>query len=151
VFVALGIGLLMTGLTQLGGKMSQWQREGNNNLRGDAMVEDDEADAAVASAPSSSHHPPIWLACLAVFAYHMEYVLSFSFVGLVEPITYGTCDALRRLLIIVVGRQMFKGDKFTNTNLGGIFMALLGALLYSITSAKGGGGGGSILMKQQSI
>jgi len=69
----------------------------------------------------------------------MEYVLSFSFVGLVEPITYGTCDALRRLLIIVAGRQLFGGDKFSKTNLGGIFMALLGALMYSITSAKGVG------------
>ena len=67
----------------------------------------------------------------------MEYVLSFSFVSLVEPITYGTCDALRRLLIIITGRQLFGGDKFSKTNLGGICMALVGALMYSITSARG--------------
>ena len=50
--------------------------------------------------PARAAHPPCWLAGLAVVAYHLEYVLSFSFVGLVEPIAYGTCDALRRLLII---------------------------------------------------
>jgi hypothetical protein len=58
---------------------------------------------------------------------------------MVEPITYGTCDALRRLLIIVVGKQLFGGAKFSRLNLGGMMTALLGAMMFSITSAKGGG------------
>mmetsp|Transcript_15088 Transcript_15088/g.27306 ORF Transcript_15088/g.27306 Transcript_15088/m.27306 type:complete len:457 (-) Transcript_15088:13-1383(-) len=140
VFVALGIGCVMMGATQIVGRVRELQEYGsNNNIRSGATVGDEggDVDSAVGSSVSSSH-PPLWLTCLAVLAYHMEYVLSFSFVGLVEPITYGTCDALRRLLIIVMGRQLFGGDKFSKTNLGGIFMALLGALMFSITSANGG-------------
>lgn len=141
VFVALGIGLILTAANRIQGEIREL-REYGANIRnaategGGDMKEEEQAVVPT----SSSFHPPIWLSCLAVLAYHMEYVLSFSFVGLVEPITYGTCDALRRLLIIVAGRQMFGGDKFSKTNMGGIFMALLGALMYSITSAKGGGG-----------
>ncbi|KAL7536914.1 hypothetical protein ACHAXR_011315 [Thalassiosira sp. AJA248-18] len=129
VFVALGIGLIMTWANALPGKLKEL-REYGSNIRNVATADEEQA-------PSISFaHPPPWLTFLAVLAYHMEYVLSFSFVGLVEPITYGTCDALRRLLIIVTGRKLFGGDKFSKTNLGGIFMALLGALMYSITSAK---------------
>lgn len=139
VFVALGIGLLMTWANTLGGKLKEL-REYGSNIGNIATLSDDEQQEEVAILqPTSSSHPPSWLTYLAVLAYHMEYVLSFSFVGLVEPITYGTCDALRRLLIIVTGRQLFGGDKFSKTNLGGILMALLGALMYSITSAKTGG------------
>merc|ERR1719296_314902 len=136
VFVALGIGLVMTMANSIGGHLRELQQYGTN-VRNLAMA-DEEGGQDLPSTKTSSH-PPLWLTCLAVLAYHMEYVLSFSFVGLVEPITYGTCDALRRLLIIVMGRQLFGGDKFSKANLGGIFMALLGALLYSITSAGGGG------------
>eukprot|EP00578_Thalassiosira_sp_NH16_P014525 CAMPEP_0181118814 /NCGR_PEP_ID=MMETSP1071-20121207/23278_1 /TAXON_ID=35127 /ORGANISM="Thalassiosira sp., Strain NH16" /LENGTH=446 /DNA_ID=CAMNT_0023203337 /DNA_START=239 /DNA_END=1576 /DNA_ORIENTATION=- len=134
VFVALGIGLVMTMANSIGGHLRELQQYGTN-VRNLATA-DEEGGQDLPSTKTSSH-PPLWLTCLAVLAYHMEYVLSFSFVGLVEPITYGTCDALRRLLIIVMGRQLFGGDKFSKANLGGIFMALLGALLYSITSAGG--------------
>lgn len=148
VLVALGIGLLMVGANEVGGVLRHWKSE--NGFRGDGeeILEKDTTDGIspqhdqlqttmFARAPS---HPPLWLTVLAVLAYHMEYVLSFMFVGLVEPITYGTCDALRRLLIIVAGRQLFGGDRFSTVNMGGIGMALLGALMYSITSAKGFGG-----------
>ena len=135
VFVALGIGLLMTAMNSIGGRIQELRQYGAN-IRNTATEGDiTQQDIMPPDLPS---HPPIWLTCMAVLAYHMEYVLSFSFVGLVEPITYGTCDALRRLLIIVSGRQLFGGDKFSKTNLGGIFMALCGALMYSITSARGG-------------
>lgn len=134
VFVALGIGLFMTWANHLGGKLKDW-REYDTNLRTATVVAADEK--LPPSAPHiPSSHPPTWLASLAVLAYHMEYILSFSFVGLVEPITYGTCDALRRLLIIITGRKLFGGDKFSKTNLGGILMALLGALMFSITSSR---------------
>lgn len=78
--------------------------------------------------------PPVWLAWMAVISYHVEYVLSFTFVGLVEPITYGTCDAVRRLSIIIAGHKMFGGAPFSKLNLGGIGLALAGALAYSVFS-----------------
>jgi Triose-phosphate Transporter family len=78
--------------------------------------------------------PPFWVTAMAVMAYHVEYSLSFAFVRLVQPITYGTCDAIRRLCIILAGRQFFGGNKMTKTNMAGIALALLGALAYSITS-----------------
>jgi drug/metabolite transporter (DMT)-like permease len=76
--------------------------------------------------------PPAWLAAMATIAYHVEYVLSFTFVSLVAPITYGACDAVRRLSIIISGRAMFGGEPFTRLNIAGIAMALVGALSYSI-------------------
>jgi Triose-phosphate Transporter family len=79
--------------------------------------------------------PPIWLTVAAVTAYHVEYILSFCFVKLVQPVTYGTCDAIRRLTIILSGRCFFGGDKLTRLNMGGIALALLGALAYAITSS----------------
>jgi len=83
---------------------------------------------------SSSPHPPNSLSFAAVAAYHTEYVLSFMFVKLVEPVTYGACDAIRRLLIIILGRQMFGGDAFSMMNRIGIGFALIGAFCYSFAS-----------------
>jgi len=80
--------------------------------------------------------PPAWLAWFAVVSYHVEYTLSFMFVKLVEPITYGTCDAIRRLAIIVSGHNMFGGAPFSKLNLAGIGMSLLGALAFALSSAK---------------
>lgn len=80
----------------------------------------------------SQKQPPAWLAVMASIAYHVEYVLSFTFVSLVSPITYGACDAVRRLSIIITGRAMFGGEPFTRLNIAGIAMALVGALSYSI-------------------
>lgn len=79
-------------------------------------------------------HPPAWLGAAAVLAYHIEYVLSFMFVRLVKPITYGTCDAMRRLSIILTGQAMFGGAPFTHINIFGIALSLLGALSFSIAS-----------------
>ena len=79
--------------------------------------------------------PPLWLSFMAAAAYHVEYSLSFMFVSLVQPITYGACDAVRRLCIILSGRAMFGGAPLTRVNLLGIALALLGALAYSITSS----------------
>mmetsp|Transcript_8828 Transcript_8828/g.14674 ORF Transcript_8828/g.14674 Transcript_8828/m.14674 type:complete len:338 (+) Transcript_8828:22-1035(+) len=78
--------------------------------------------------------PPPWLVGMAISAYHVEYVLSFMFVKLVSPITYGACDAIRRLSIILSGHWMFGGSPFSRLNILGIALALLGALSYSITS-----------------
>ncbi len=80
--------------------------------------------------------PPLPLLIGAVCSYHVEYVLSFLFLSLVKPITYGTCDAVRRLGIIISGRQMFGGEAFSTINYSGIGLALIGALGYSITSLK---------------
>lgn len=72
---------------------------------------------------------------MAVCAYHIEYVLSFMFVKLVAPITYGACDAIRRLAIIITGQRMFGGHPFSPLNFVGMGLALLGALSYAITSS----------------
>ncbi len=76
--------------------------------------------------------PPVWLAAMAVVAYHVEYVLSFVFVKMVAPITYSASDAVRRLGIIIVGNSMFGGPAFTALNVVGVMMALGGALAYSV-------------------
>jgi hypothetical protein len=76
--------------------------------------------------------PPAPLTMAAVLAYHIEYGLSFSFVKLVQPITYSACDAVRRLSIIISGHFMFGGPPFTALNIVGIAMALAGALAYSV-------------------
>lgn len=80
--------------------------------------------------------PPAWLAGSAFLAYHIEYVLSFMFVRLVQPITYGTSDAMRRLAIILTGSAMFGGASFTHINIFGIALSLLGALSFSIASSR---------------
>jgi len=80
--------------------------------------------------------PPVWLSAAAAAAYHFEYVLSFLFLSLVQPISYGTCDAIRRLGIIIAGRSFFGGEPFSMLNYSGIGLALLGAMGYSIASAK---------------
>lgn len=76
--------------------------------------------------------PPRRLSIAAALSYHLEYCLSFAFVGVVEPITFGTCDAMRRLLIIIAGRKMFGGAKYTSLNLMGIILAVGGAVFYAI-------------------
>lgn len=145
VFVALGIGLFMTAVTGIGEtirELRQYTTAGggagtSGQNKNDDDLYEEQGSQSVGALVASSSHPPFWLTFLAVLAYHMEYVLSFSFVGMVEPITYGTCDALRRLLIIVTGQRLFGGDKFSRLNLGGILMALGGALMFSVTSARG--------------
>jgi Triose-phosphate Transporter family len=88
-----------------------------------------------AQSPPPPPPPPFGLVTsMAVSAYHIEYVLSFMFVRLVQPITYGTCDAIRRLCIILSGRAMFGGPPLTRVNVFGIALALLGAMSYSIAS-----------------
>lgn len=84
---------------------------------------------------SKSLPPPNWLSAMAILAYHVEYVLSFMFVKLVAPITYGACDAIRRLAIIITGQWMFGGKPFSSLNYVGMGLALLGALGYSISSS----------------
>mmetsp|Transcript_16075 Transcript_16075/g.22891 ORF Transcript_16075/g.22891 Transcript_16075/m.22891 type:complete len:365 (+) Transcript_16075:208-1302(+) len=90
-------------------------------------------NAYVNNSSSQIESPPKSLALVAVLAYHAEYNLSFKFIELVNPITYGTCDAIRRLSIIIAGRRMFGGDQFSILNYLGIALALTGALGYSIS------------------
>lgn len=80
--------------------------------------------------------PPFGLSLAAAAAYHFEYVLAFMFLNMVQPISYGTCDAIRRLGIIIAGRTFFGGAPFSMLNYSGIGCALLGAMGYSIASAK---------------
>jgi hypothetical protein len=80
---------------------------------------------------TTAYDPPVGLTMAAVLAYHVEYILSFTFVKLVAPITYSACDAVRRLAIIVSGHYMFGGPPFTPLNILGIALALSGALAFS--------------------
>ncbi len=80
--------------------------------------------------------PPLRLSLAAIAAYHYEYVLSFLFLKMVSPIGYGTCDAVRRLGIIIAGRRFFGGEPFSLTNYFGVGLALLGAMGYSIAGVK---------------
>jgi hypothetical protein len=80
--------------------------------------------------------PPFGLSLAATAAYHFEYVLAFIFLNMVQPISYGTCDAIRRLGIIIAGRAFFGGAPFSMLNYSGIGCALLGAMGYSIASAS---------------
>lgn len=155
--VMVGIGLLLTiatnSLQHVVQKQTIWtsncnnHRDGNNSRSNDLRVQSPEvvatkslSSAATPTAAllvSSQNLPPVWLSSMAIIAYHIEYVLSFVFVKMVQPITYSTCDALRRLSIILVGRRMFARpgqEPFTRINILGIALALLGALSYSITS-----------------
>lgn len=84
--------------------------------------------------------PPLGLSMAAAASYHFEYVLSFLFLKLVQPIGYGTCDAIRRLGIIMAGRVFFGGEPFSLLNYAGIGMALLGAMGYSLVSSSGARG-----------
>eukprot|EP00558_Chaetoceros_sp_UNC1202_P002643 CAMPEP_0197246094 /NCGR_PEP_ID=MMETSP1429-20130617/10663_1 /TAXON_ID=49237 /ORGANISM="Chaetoceros sp., Strain UNC1202" /LENGTH=202 /DNA_ID=CAMNT_0042706697 /DNA_START=26 /DNA_END=634 /DNA_ORIENTATION=+ len=86
--------------------------------------------------PSTNILPPPTLSIAAAAAYHFEYVLTFLFLKLVNPISFGTCDAIRRLGIIIAGRVMFGGEPFSMVNYAGVALALLGALGYSIGSSK---------------
>lgn len=79
--------------------------------------------------------PPLPVFVGAIMSYHIEYALSFLFLTLVKPITFGTCDALRRLGIIICGRKMFGGERFSLINYLGMGLALFGALCYSISSS----------------
>ena len=117
VLVALCIGLSMTVINSIGSWISE-VRELISNPTSTVQEWEKTQEEEHSLLPSSTNiqsHPPLWLTSLAILAYHMEYVLSFSFVSLVEPITYGTCDALRRLLIIITGRQLFGGDKVSRS------------------------------------
>ncbi|KAL3940868.1 MAG: hypothetical protein SGBAC_004663 [Bacillariaceae sp.] len=91
------------------------------------------AATATAKEPQKGEeHPPTLLTGAAATAYHVEYLLSFTFVGLVAPITYSTCDAIRRLGIIISGHYMFGGHPFSALNIMGIAMALSGAAAYAL-------------------
>jgi len=87
------------------------------------------------STSSSLVLPPAWLSLMAAASYHYEYLSSFLFVGLVNPVTVGACDAVRRLSIILTGRYFFGGPALTRVNIGGIALALAGATGYSIFSS----------------
>jgi Triose-phosphate Transporter family len=105
-----------------------------SHLKADRVEKGHQQSTAAAAAPPRL--PPAWLAVLAFASYHLEYVLSFTFVRLVPPVTYGTLDAVRRLGIILTGRAMFGGAPLTATNKAGIALALLGALSYSVVTSR---------------
>ncbi len=123
--LAFGIAAVTTILNSM--KMNLWQLESSDEKAFERSKNNKNAEKEL---------PPMPLFVGAVSSYHVEYVLSFLFLSLVKPITYGTCDAIRRLGIIITGRQMFGGDALSIINYMGIGLALMGALGYSIMSSK---------------
>ena len=126
--VMVGIGLLLTVAMTLIQHVISLQKQWRV---GGLVYGKDKASSGPGLAADAT---PAWLSTLAFTAYHIEYVLSFMFVKLVQPITYGTCDAVRRLTIILAGKRMFGGAPLTRTNWYGIALALSGALGYSIAT-----------------
>jgi hypothetical protein len=136
VSVALAITVILTGINRYIFPRPLTQPMSAANLVSMSGHDVTKQPLSSSSSPQLSLHP-WWLTPLAVLSYHIEYVLSFMFVALVQPITYGTCDAIRRLAIIIAGHKMFGGTPFSRLNVTGIGMALLGALGYSATSSMG--------------
>ena len=73
---------------------------------------------------------PVTLACIATFAYFLEYSLNFIFVGFVSPVTFSVCDIGRRIGTITAG-SVFFAKPLTTNNIIGIPIALGGVFLYS--------------------
>jgi len=121
VSAALGFMLVLTAFSSLTTLKSRTSREKGLSPKLQKQV-DNQAAA----------HPPIPLTAMAITAYHFEYVLSFLYVSLTEPITYALCDAMRRLGIILCGKAMFGGDKLSRINKTGIGLAIAGACMYAL-------------------
>jgi Triose-phosphate Transporter family len=135
--VMVAVGLVITSVLSLIQLNLASSSSSSNRKSGDVV--NNSTKPLVTQKPSTTtpqRQPPAWLATMALTAYHMEYVLSFVFVKLVSPITYGACDAVRRLAIIISGHYMFGGHPFSPLNMGGIGMALCGALGYSILNSR---------------
>ncbi|GMH48920.1 hypothetical protein TrVE_jg8760 [Triparma verrucosa] len=85
-------------------------------------------------------HPlvPSSLSLLASLSYHVEYTLSFILISLIQPLTYGVVDAIRRLCIICYGKFLNPDteERFNRRNGVGMGMALVGGVGYSIFSYK---------------
>jgi hypothetical protein len=70
------------------------------------------------------------LVAVAALAYHMEYMLNFTFVGFVDPVTFAVSDNGKRLAIIVVGSFLFS-KALTSANIAGLSISLAGVVWYS--------------------
>jgi len=87
---------------------------------------------------SSLQQGDIWptaLIVIASFAYYVEYVLNFIFVGYVNPVTFSVSDIARRVAIISTGAVVFH-KPLTAMNWIGISVALFGVLSYSYIEAQ---------------
>jgi drug/metabolite transporter (DMT)-like permease len=73
---------------------------------------------------------PLLLTLLAAMAYHVEYVLNFTFVSYVSSVTFSVCDIARRIAIILTGAFLFK-NIFKAQKWVVILIDLSGVLWYS--------------------
>mmetsp|Transcript_9367 Transcript_9367/g.13880 ORF Transcript_9367/g.13880 Transcript_9367/m.13880 type:complete len:382 (+) Transcript_9367:144-1289(+) len=121
VSAALGFMLILTAFSSLTTFKSHTSREERPSPKLQKQVDN-----------HAAAHPPLPLTTMAITAYHFEYVLSFLYVSLTEPITYALCDAMRRLGIILCGKAMFGGDKLSGINKTGIGLAIAGACMYAL-------------------
>jgi len=71
-----------------------------------------------------------FLVTVAAISYQLEYMLNFTFVGYVSPVTFSVSDVARRLAIIIAGAIIFS-KYLTVMNWFGISLSLLGVLWYT--------------------
>lgn len=80
---------------------------------------------------------PSLLIAITAVAYYLEYLMSFTFVGFVRPMTYSVSDIVRRVSIISVGAAVFQ-KPLSLMNGVGIAVALCGVLAYSLLEYQQG-------------
>ena len=73
---------------------------------------------------------PSFLLTSGAFAYYLEYMLNFVFVGYVSAVAFSVCDVARRLAVIIVGAVVFS-KPLSLFNCFGIALALSGVMWYS--------------------
>ena len=105
-----------------------------------AMLSQSSANSLI-SFISGSDGPPgisLWpgiLVPLSAVAYYLEYLLNFTYVGFVNPVTFSVSDIVRRIAIILAGAVIFS-KPLTAVNFGGVAVALGGVLCYSMAEWK---------------
>jgi len=78
---------------------------------------------------------PSLLILITAVAYYLEYLLNFTFVGFVKPVTFSVSDIVRRVAIIATGAVVFH-KPLSIMNGVGIAVALGGVLAYSLVEYR---------------
>lgn len=93
---------------------------------------------------------PISLVVAASLAYHIEYALTFMYVGFVSSVAFSVSDIARRVAIIVMGSMVFN-KQLTQMNWTGIVVALSGVLWYSYLEGQAAAKASAKLKEEGSV